>query len=63
MQVGERIIQIGKYVRVISKANYLHYKKFGRVVGYSENNHDVKVYFDDTGLVANLCKESLELIN
>lgn len=56
-------MDIGRRVRVISNASYRHYKKFGRVVGNTKNGHYVKVYFDDTGLVANFCIESLELLN
>lgn len=59
----EKCMRIGKFVRVISNASHLHYKKFGRIVGFTKKGDYVRVYFDETKKVANFCRASLELIN
>jgi len=57
---------IGKHVRIISKASYKNYRKFGRIVGFTkkENGMDwVKVYIGETQCCANFSRSSLELLN
>lgn len=54
---------IGKRVRVTSNASHRHYKKFGRIVGFSKAGDYVNVYFDESDSVVKFCRGSLELIN
>lgn len=58
---------IGRRVRVISNASYKHYKKFGRIVGFTKNEVAretyIYVYFDETKCKTIFAQGSLELIN
>jgi len=54
---------IGKRVRVTSNASSRHYRKFGRIVGFTKTGDYVKVYFDCSDSVVNFCRGSLELLN
>ena len=58
---------VGKHVRVISNASYKHYKKFGRIVGFTKNEvlreAYIYVYFDDTKCKTIFAQGSLELVN
>ena len=53
---------IGKYVRVISNASYKHFRKIGRIVGFSSNKKMVEVYFSETDCKTRFYRESLELL-
>lgn len=54
---------IGRRVRVVSNASYKHYKRYGRIIGFSKVGEYIQVYFNDTQCKANFCPGSLELIN
>ena len=54
---------IGKYVKILSNASYKHYKKIGRIVGFTKAGNYIRVYIDETGACANFCRGSLELLN
>ena len=54
---------IGKHVRVISDMSDEHHRKFGRIVGFTEDGGQVKVYISETQCNADFPRSSLELLN
>ena len=54
---------IGKYVQIISDASHAHYKRFGRVVGYSKNHQQVYVYFENDDKNVRFYPQSLFVLN
>lgn len=56
-------LQIGKWVQVISNASYLHYRKFGRVVGFTKNGMMAFVHFEGESHNIQFYKSSLYVLN
>lgn len=52
---------IGTKVIVNSKKG-CHYKRTGKVVGYSKSNQYIKIYFKSTGITTFYSPDSLEII-
>lgn len=58
------MIEIGKYVKVVSSKSRFHKGDYGRVVGYTDSPcHFVKVYFSSTDSVVNFDENSLYVLN
>ena len=58
-----KIMDIGKFVRVISDASYKHYKKIGRITKFCKNPDMIYVYFSGDKHAIRFYKSSLELLN
>lgn len=58
------MIEVGKYIKVISKTSRFHKNDYGRVVGYTNTpSHFVKVYFSSTDSVVIFNEKSLYVLN
>lgn len=56
-------IATGKWVQVISNASYNHFRKIGRVVGFTKNLQMAYVYFNDENKTVRFYNSSLFVLN